>query len=92
MQRRHWLGAALATPLLLQGCGSQKLAEYTAEKPVLDLAQYFNGTLDGWGMFQDRSGTVRKRFHVVIEARWQCAALALRAGAAGRWPGLGSRF
>ena len=71
MQRRHWLGAALATPLLLQGCGSQKLAGYTAEKPVLDLAQYFNGTLDAWGIFQDRSSQVVRRFTVVMVCNWQ---------------------
>jgi hypothetical protein len=44
---------------------------YRAEQPVLDLARYFSGTIDGWGMFQDRSGAVIKRFHVVIEAHWE---------------------
>lgn len=71
MQRRHWLGAALAAPLLLQGCGSQKLADYSAEKPTLDLTQYFNGTLDAWGIFQDRSGQVVRRFTVVMVCSWQ---------------------
>jgi hypothetical protein len=28
-------------------------------------------TIDGWGMFQDRSGAVIKRFHVVIDAHWE---------------------
>ena len=37
---------------------------------MLDLAQYFNGTVDGWGMFQDRSGKVVKRFYVRIDAKW----------------------
>ena len=37
---------------------------YRNEKPPLDLARYFNGTIDGYGMFQDRSGKVIKRFHV----------------------------
>ena len=30
----------------------------------------FDGTIDGWGTFQDRSGKVVARFHVVIDAKW----------------------
>jgi len=56
--------------LALAGCGGVPLERYRGEEPVLDLAEYFNGTIDGWGMFQDRSGQVIKRFHVVIDARW----------------------
>ncbi|MBK6975509.1 MAG: DUF3833 domain-containing protein [Sterolibacteriaceae bacterium] len=54
----------------LAGCAAVKVEDYAAEKPVLDLATYFNGTLDANGMFQDRAGKVIKRFHVVIEASW----------------------
>jgi hypothetical protein len=57
--------------VLLGGCASPALERYRSETPPLDLPAYFNGTLDGWGMFQDRSGEVKKRFHVVIDARWQ---------------------
>ena len=35
--------------------------DYAAEQPTLDLKTYFNGTVDAWGMFQDRSGKVIKR-------------------------------
>jgi hypothetical protein len=55
----------------LAGCATVDVADYKAEKPVFDLARYFNGTIDGWGMFQDRSGKVVKRFHVRIDAKWQ---------------------
>lgn len=54
----------------LSGCAGVAVDRYRTQTPVLDLAQYFNGTIDGWGMFQDRSGEVIKRFHVVIEAHW----------------------
>jgi hypothetical protein len=54
----------------LVGCATIDVADYRAEKPVFDLARYFNGTIDGWGMFQDRSGKVVKRFTVRIDARW----------------------
>lgn len=55
----------------LWGCSSVNVDHYRAQQPVLELRDYFNGTLDAWGMFQDRSGKVVKRFHVVIEARWE---------------------
>lgn len=66
---RKTLVALLA--VLVAGCAGVKVEDYAAEKPVLDLANYFNGTLDAHGMFQDRSGKVVKRFHVVIDASWQ---------------------
>ena len=62
---------ALWAALLLTACAAPDVQRYRDERPVLDLRTYFNGTLDGWGVFQDRSGTVQRRFHVVIDARWQ---------------------
>ena len=57
--------------LLLAACSSPGVEHYRAERPTLDLRTYLNGTIDAWGIFQDRSGEVKRRFHVVIEARWQ---------------------
>jgi len=57
--------------LALSACAAPGVEHYKAEKPALDLQRYLNGTLDAWGIFQSRSGEVVKRFHVVIEARWQ---------------------
>ncbi len=62
---------ALFAAILLGGCAGIEVEQYRAETPKLDLRKFFNGTLDGWGMFQDRSGKVIKHFHVVIEARWE---------------------
>ena len=67
--KRFWM--ILVAVFGLWGCSSVNIDDYHAEKPVLELRDYFNGTLDAWGMFQDRSGKVVKRFHVVIEASWQ---------------------
>lgn len=36
---------------------------------MLDLPTYFSGPVQAWGMFQDRSGEVIKRFHVDIQSR-----------------------
>lgn len=65
------IAALMAGLLTLTGCASVEVSDYAAEKPELDLSRYFNGTLDADGMFQDRSGKVVKRFHVVIEASWK---------------------
>jgi hypothetical protein len=59
-----------AAALTLAGCATVDVANYRAERPALDLAEYFNGTVDGWGMFQDRSGQVIRRFTVRIDAKW----------------------
>ncbi len=64
------LAAALATALTLGGCASQQIDNYANEKPALDLQQYFNGTLDAYGIFTDRSGQVVKRFSVVMVCTW----------------------
>lgn len=71
---RSLIAAAVLIPALLgglAGCAGPRVDQYRAEQPTLDLRQYFNGTLDGWGMFQDRGGEVKKRFHVVIDAKWE---------------------
>ena len=55
----------------LWGCSSVEIDKYRSETPVLDLREYFNGTLEAHGIFQDRSGEVVKRFTVIIDANWQ---------------------
>lgn len=55
----------------LSGCSGVEVTKYAQTQPELDLQRYFNGTLDAYGIFQKRSGEVVKRFHVVIDARWQ---------------------
>lgn len=71
MKRRLLLAATHAAALTLAGCASPTVADYAAERPVLDLRRYFNGTLDAWGVFTDRSGKVVRRFTVVMDCRWQ---------------------
>ena len=66
-----FLLALVTSAALLAGCASPQIADYTTEKPVLDMRQYFNGTLDAYGVFTDRSGKVVKRFTVVMTCTWQ---------------------
>lgn len=67
------LASALALALTVSlgaGCASVEPDAYRAERPTLDLARYFDGEVDGWGVFQDRSGTVRRRFVVHVRGTW----------------------
>lgn len=64
----------LRTALLalgLSACATNGVEQYRAEQPVLDLQSYLSGSLEAWGIFQGRSGEVKKRFHVVIDAKWE---------------------
>jgi hypothetical protein len=74
MNRRKTLTlmtALVATgSLTLSGCAAIEPSIYAQEKPALDLKTYFNGTIDAWGLFQDRSGKVVKRFTVVMRCNW----------------------
>jgi len=56
--------------LFLAGCASVAPQDYSAEKPALDLKEYFNGRVDAWGIVQDRSGKVIKRMTVEMTCTW----------------------
>jgi hypothetical protein len=55
---------------MLAGCASLAPQDYARESPRLDLARYFNGKVDGWGMVQDRSGKVLRRMVVEMDCTW----------------------
>jgi hypothetical protein len=56
--------------LLLASCAAVTPQDYAAEKPKLDLREYFNGKVDAWGIVQDRSGKVLKRMTVEMTCTW----------------------
>jgi len=66
---RKLASALLALAALLAGCSSISPDAYRAEQPRLDVFAYFDGTVDAWGQFEDRSGKVVKRFTVVIRGQ-----------------------
>ncbi len=67
---RSLLLAATLTTALLGACSTPQILDYARETPVLELRDYFNGTLDAYGIFTDRSGKVVKRFTVVMNCTW----------------------
>jgi hypothetical protein len=70
MHRRLLLIGGIAAATTLAGCAGPQISEYAAERPLLDLRQSFNGRLDAYGVFTDRSGKVVKRFTVVMRCSW----------------------
>jgi hypothetical protein len=68
MKRRTLFTVGAAA--LLTGCASPRPARYANERPELDLRRYFDGRVDAWGMFTDRSGAIVKRFTVEMDCRW----------------------
>ena len=63
--------AVLLCAALLAGCSTPQVQDYAGQTPTLELRDYFNGTLDAYGVFTDRSGKVVKRFSVVMTCTWQ---------------------
>lgn len=43
-----------------------RIEDYKQNTPAFDLFDYFQGKTRGWGMFQDRSGNVKRQFVVDI--------------------------
>jgi hypothetical protein len=56
---------------ILAGCSSVDPQVYARETPPLDLRRYFDGQIEGHGLFINRSGVAERRFVVRIKASWQ---------------------
>ena len=74
---RKKLAAVLSSLAVVAGCATPGPETYRDEKPALDLMRYFDGTVDAWGQFAERSGKVVKRFKVVIHGRLEGETLVL---------------
>lgn len=74
MSKAYIAAKCIAIGLVMTGlfaCSSPSVTQYANEKPNLDLSEYFNGTIDAYGIFTDRSGEVKKRFTVLLVAQWK---------------------
>ena len=52
---------------MISGCSNMKIEDYAAFEPTFDLFAYFQGNTRGWGVFQDRSGALKRQFVVDIK-------------------------
>lgn len=57
---------------ILSACtgGAGSLDDYKTTQPQLDLQEYFNGPIKAWGLVQDYSGKVTRRFDVEMVGSW----------------------
>ncbi|MBG79043.1 MAG: hypothetical protein CL570_08480 [Alphaproteobacteria bacterium] len=56
----------------LSGCaGGPKVNDYQATQPPLDLRSYFTGPIKAWGLVQDYTGKVTRRFDVEMIGTWK---------------------
>lgn len=74
---RKTLVAVLSSLALLAGCATPDPETYRDQKPALDPMSYFDGTVDAWSQFAERSGKVVKRFKVLIHGRVEGETLVL---------------
>ena len=47
---------------LLSNCRDMKPEEYKNTEPKIKIEEYFLGNVNAWGIFQDRSGKVKRQF------------------------------
>ncbi|MCB1875099.1 MAG: DUF3833 family protein [Chromatiales bacterium] len=57
--------------VVVAACGRVDPAVYEGQPPSLDLRDFLQGGLTGWGVFQDRSGEVTHRFRIDMQASWE---------------------
>ena len=72
---RKLLAAAML--LLLSACSTAKVTDYRNNKPELVLEDYFLGRTIAYGIFEDRSGTVKNQFRVTIDGTFEGNVLTL---------------
>lgn len=63
-------GLSILTSLLISSCSVQ-LEEYQQSKAPFNIKSYFNGNVIAWGIVQDYSNEVKRRFCVEIDGSWQ---------------------
>lgn len=69
--------SVLLCAALLGGCASNDPRDYKNTEPRFELREFFEGQVRAWGIFQDRSGEIRRRFTVDIEGRMEGDTLVL---------------
>jgi hypothetical protein len=62
--------ATLCALLLLSAC-SVNIHDYEATVPRLDLRSFLQGDLRAYGMLQDRSGRMTRRFTATLQGNWE---------------------
>lgn len=68
----------LGIPLIfLAACSAMRATDFADTRPTLDLFDYFNGQTRAWGLFQGRTGEVKRQFTVDIRGEVEGDLLTL---------------
>jgi len=57
---------SLLVLIFMTGCSAVDMEQYSSNSPKLDLFDYFIGETKGYGIVQDRKGTLTRQFTVDI--------------------------
>ena len=71
------LSALIAFAMVLGGCSVMQPKDFEGTEPHLDLFAYFEGKTRAWGIFQDRSGDLKRQFRVDIKGEIEGENLTL---------------
>lgn len=64
---QNFFGSCL---FLLSGCSGPEVTDYANNKPEVTIRKFFDGPIEGWGIFQDYSGKVIKHFTLKMRGEW----------------------
>lgn len=67
---KFFISATLSLLLVLSGCASVSQQEYAANKPAMDVREFFDGRLSAHGIVKNRSGKLIRYFNADIIASW----------------------
>lgn len=69
--KRTFNSILLGVIMLLSACASTPIEIYKDTTPQVSLEKFFDGPIKGWGILQDRSGNVTRRFDIDMHGSWQ---------------------
>lgn len=69
--RKLLASAVLGVVMALGGCSSSPMKHYAGTTPDIAFEEFFSGDIKAWGLVQNRSGKVIRRFDVDMKGTWQ---------------------
>jgi len=61
--------------VLLTGCTSMRLEDFSQSTPEMVLEEYFNGNLTAYGLVKDRSGKITSTFRAAFVGHWNAEGI-----------------
>ncbi len=61
---------AIALLFLIAACSVNRVEDYSDTQPALDLREFLSGELRAYGMLQNRSGKMTRRFTADLQGTW----------------------